>query len=117
MRADEDSLLYEVKYGFYKTSITVFICDFQLDMVERKFVGQGTEGKVFSYKNEENEEIVAKQFSLKDQDENLDLQILNKHLKEIFILKFASVLGVGPQFYRNYGYDLIVLSNYAEFLM
>ena len=37
-------------------------------------------------------------------------------LKEVFMVKLASVLGVGPKFMSCYGYDLILADNKIEFL-
>ena len=48
------------------------------------------------------------------QDRNFDIDII---LKEVFMLKLASTLGVGPQFENIYGYDVIITKDTVEFAM
>lgn len=38
-------------------------------------------------------------------------------LKEVFLVKFASALGVGPYYHRVYGYDILVMRDHQEFSM
>ena len=38
-------------------------------------------------------------------------------LKEIFMVKFASALGIGPLFHNDYLYDILVLKTHYEYLM
>lgn len=47
----------------------------------------------------------------------MDLYVGDKYLKEVFALKFASALKVGPEFYNICGYDLVRLNNRLEFYM
>lgn len=38
-------------------------------------------------------------------------------LTEVFLVKFAAALGVGPQWVPLYGYDLVMNKSEAEFVM
>lgn len=42
---------------------------------------------------------------------------LEEILKEIFMIKFAAALGVGPTIVKPYGYDLLISANEIEFTM
>ena len=35
----------------------------------------------------------------------------------MFLVKFASALGVGPYYHRVYGYDILVMRDHQEFSM
>lgn len=76
--------------------------------IEGEDAGKGQNGLVMNF-DKSGTSVAAKRI-LRSQGE---IYIRDCYLKELFCAKFASALGVGPQFYDFYGYDMIALKNYC----
>ena len=65
-------------------------------------IGEGGFGRV------EELEIEKRKYAAKNIKVELDDSAqIQKVYREVFLLKFADALGVGPKFYQLYGYDIL----------
>ena len=100
--SQESSLTVELMYGHWKIDITIFKLKFDFSILDRVMVGEGGFGKVEQLIVGDRK-YAAKNIKVK-MDDSAQIQ---KVYQEVFCLKFADALRVGPKFYQLYGYDVL----------
>ena len=90
---------------FPHCTVTLWILpnhEFDFSILNRIIVGQGGFGKI------EELEIEKRKYATNNINVELDDSAqVQKVYREVFLLKFADALGVGPKFYQLYGYDIL----------
>ena len=92
--------------------MSVYMGKISIDTDTRQEIGRGNFSRVFALRNEDKLLAIK---SVNKPDRNI--QISERILKEVFAIKFASALKVGPEFHTTFGYDIIKLNNRFEFTM
>ena len=83
-------------------------------------IDSGAYGRIYE-KTFKEKSYVAKFLPFVRKKENQEEEELERQiwffLREVFITKIASQLGVGPKFYGFFSYDLIIFKDGAQFVL
>ena len=106
VKTDWESMMYRVRVGSFETSL----CVFKFAVGEKNYVpvaiARGQFGKV-SYMKYRDEEFAFKNIRLRENS----AESLEMALCEVFMMKLASCLEVGPHFRSIQGYDAVIFED------
>ena len=101
----------EVFIGSFRVEINVLNHDRQSHLTRTKTTFEGTFGKIYVMKFQE-EEIAVKSYEV---TEDKYPRVFPKVLREYTIMKICDLLGSGPNVSNCFGFDLFLYSNRIEF--